>query len=489
MKKLLTLGLAAGMIMAASAPASAVDVKMDGSFIFWYDWAKSYNTAKGASNAQYEQVTVGATFTASEALSGYFALRGKWSMGNNKDASNSGMGLTGDGGLGNYPRADVYQAYIDWLVPGTALKVRMGRQSLALPHTALVKNPALWWSDPADGISLSYKFNDMFSLASWWARYDRQNHARKGPKDADGNDTAIYDGFQTHNALTADVFALIATAKFDGFQIQPYFAYAAQDKGTLGSTANGFKNGLFPSGNPGYVNSKGNWVPATGAGNDTYWFGIGAQMTLFDPLVVKADFIYGDRDFRTSGVPSQHGWVIDGAVSYKTPYGTPQLAAWYGSGDKKSSYMYQRNMPGLVGRTGISQGFFNGTYLNDNVMVNDDGNCHTYAGTWGVKLAMDGISFLQDLTHGVAVVYGQGTNDARALAGSGRNPWQYMTEKDSFVEFDFTTTYKIYKNLSADFSLAYVIEDFKTQNSGSFAGRANKYDNGWGIGAQIKYAF
>jgi long-subunit fatty acid transport protein len=64
-----------------------------------------------------------------------------------------------------------------------------------------------------------------------------------------------------------------------------------------------------------------------------------------------------------------------------------------------------------------------------------------------------------------------------------------MTEKDSFVELDFTTTYKIYKTLSADFSLAYVIEDFKTQNSGSFAGRANKYDNGWGIGAQIKYAF
>ncbi len=460
MKKLLTLGLAAGMIMAASAPASAVDVKMDGSFIFWYDWAKSYSKAKGASNAQYEAVTVGATFTASEALSGYFALRGKWSMGNNKDASNSGMGLTGNGGLGNYPRADIYQAYSDWLVPGTPLKIRMGRQNLALPHTALVKNPALWWSDPADGISANLKINDMFSVAGWWARYDRQQYG---------------EGFQTHKAHTADAFALIGTAKFDGFQVQPYVAYAAQDKYTMGSSANGFKNGLNP----------------TNVGNDTFWFGIGAQLTMFDPLVVKADFIYGDRNFRNDNVypASQHGWVVDGAVSYKTPYGTPQLAAWYGSGDKKDSYMYQRNMPGLIGRTGISQGFFNGTYLNDNVMVNDDGNCHTYAGTWGVKLAMDGISFLQDLTHGVAVVYAQGTNDARALGGSGRNPWQYMTEKDSFVEFDFTTTYKIYKNLSADFSLAYVIEDFKTQNSGSFAGRANKYDNGWGIGAQIKYAF
>jgi hypothetical protein len=460
MKKLLTLGLAAGMIMAASAPASAVDVKMDGSFIFWYDWAKSYSKAKGASNTQYEQVTVGATFTVSENLSGYFGLSGKWSMGNNKNTHDSGNELTGDGGLGNYPLADIQYAYIDWTVPGTPLKIRMGRQDLALPHTALVKNPALWWSDPVDGISANLKINDMFSVAGWWARYDRQQYG---------------EGFQTHRAHTADVFALIGTAKFDGFQVQPYVAYAAQDKYTMGSSANGFKNGLNP----------------TNAGNDTFWFGIGAQLTMFDPLVVKADFIYGDRNFRHDNVfpASQHGWVLDGAVSYKTPYGTPQLAAWYGSGDKKSSYMYQRNMPGLIGRTGISQGFFNGTYLNDNVMVSDDGNCHTFAGTWGVKLAMDGISFLQDLTHGVAVVYAQGTNDARALNGAARNPWQYMTEKDSFVEFDFTTTYKIYKNLSADFCLAYVIENFKTQNGGNFSGRADKYDNGWGIGAQIKYAF
>ncbi len=468
MKKLLTLGLAAGMIMAASAPASAVDVKMDGSFIFWYDWAKSYNKAKGASNAQYEAVTVGATFTASEALSGYFALRGKWSLGNAGDRHGQDI-RAARGGLGNYPGAYVYQAYIDWLVPGTPLKIRMGRQNLALPHTALVKNPALWWSDPADGISANLKINDQFSVAGWWARYSRHDYGY---------------GFQTHKAITADAFALIGTAKFDGFQLQPYFAYAAVDKNSFQGNGNGFKNGDFQT--------------PMNKGADYYWVGLGAQMTLFDPLVVKADFIYGVRDFRHNGGASLNGveygghadgWVLDGAISYKTPYGTPQLAAWYGSGDGKNDFMYEGNMPGLIGRTGISQGFFNGTYLNDNVMVNDDGNCHTYAGTWGVKLAMDGISFLQDLTHGIAVVYASGTNDARALAGSTRNPWQYMTEKDHFVEFDFTTTYKIYKNLSADFSAAYVIENFKTQNGGNFSGRARKYDNGWGVGAQIKYAF
>ncbi|MBO4318216.1 MAG: outer membrane homotrimeric porin [Mailhella sp.] len=472
MKKLLTLGLAAGMVMAASAPASAVDVKMDGTFLFWYDWAKSYNTAKGASNAQYEKVTIGATFTASEALSGYFQLMGKWSMGNAKHGAHAAADSfaldAGGGGLGNYPEAVIYKAYIDWLVPGTDLKIRMGRQNLALPHTAMVKNPVIWQSGFADGISASYKFCDKFNVAGWWARYDRQDSAGVG--------------FQTHKANTADLFALIGTAKINGFQFQPYFAFAAVDKNAISSTCNGFKNG--PRG----------WEDS----NDTYWFGIGAQMTLFDPLVVKADFIYGDRDWRHADVyeGSQHGWVIDGSVSYKTAYGTPSLSAWYGSGDGKgASYRGQKHLPSIIGRNGISQGFFNGTYLQDNVMVNDDGNCQTYAGTWGVKLAMDGISFLQDLKHGVAVVYGQGTNDARALkaaagyAGS-MNPWQYMTEKDSFVEFDFTTTYKIYKNLSADFSLAYVIEDFKTSKSGgSFAGRANKYDNGWGIGAQIKYAF
>ncbi len=454
MKKLTTLLLAAGLVMAASAPASAVDVKMDGYFNFQYDWAKSYNTAKGSSDWQKQVARVGMTFTASEALSGYVQLDSAWYWG--VDATDV---VNGNGGLGNHPNTRTRLAYIDWLVPGTDLKVRMGRQLLALPHTALVKNPALWWSDPADGISLSYKINDMFSLSGWWARYDH------------------HWSLETASADTVDVYALIANAKFDGFSFTPYVALAVQDNNTLIGNKNGFKNGFHPG--------------AAGTSNNTFWFGINGQMNLFDPLVVKADFMYGDRDFRDStGLPSQHGWLIDGSVSYKTSFGTPALTAWYGSGDDKDvQYMYQNNMPGLIGRTGISNGFFNGTPLHDNVMVNDDGNCHTPAGTWGVKLGIDGVSFLEDLSHAFAIIYAGGTNDARALAGGTKNPWQYMTEKDHMIEFDFTTTYKIYKNLSAAFAVAYVIEDFETKGGKSFAGRADEYDNGWGLGMQIQYKF
>ena len=461
MKKLSTLLLAAGLVMAASAPASAVDVKMDGYFNFMYDWGKSYNKARGSDDWQKQVTRVGMTFTASEALSAYAQIDAAWYWG--VDRTNVVDGL---GGLGNYPNARMRLAYIDWLVPGTDLKVRMGRQLLALPHTALVKNPALWWSDPADGISLSYKINDMFSLSGWWARYDH------------------HWTLETNKANTTDAYALIGNVKFDGFSFTPYVALAVQDSNSMIGFANGFKNGLNPQGFGVYANK-------------TFWFGINGQMNLFDPLVVKADFIYGDRNFTSHADkygpygPSQHGWLIDGSVSYKTSFGTPALTAWYGSGDDKDvQYQYQNNLPGLVGRTGISNGFFNGTPMHDNLMVNSDGNCHTPAGTWGVKLGIDGVSFLEDLSHAFAIIYAGGTNDARALNGSAKNPWQYMTEKDHMVEFDFTTTYQIYKNLQAMFAVAYVIEDFETHhNSGSFAGRANDYDNGWGLAMQIQYKF
>ncbi len=45
MKKLATLLLAAGMVVAASAPASAVDVKMDGEYMFSFISGERFGAA------------------------------------------------------------------------------------------------------------------------------------------------------------------------------------------------------------------------------------------------------------------------------------------------------------------------------------------------------------------------------------------------------------------------------------------------------------
>ena len=59
----------------------------------------------------------------------------------------------------------------------------------------------------------------------------------------------------------------------------------------------------------------------------------------------------------------------------------------------------------------------------------------------------------------------------------------YLTEEDSIVEFDFGTTYNIYKNLVANLELSYLINDF-----GSEKGKALDEDD-WRIGLTFQYNF
>ena len=73
MKKLTTLLLAAGMTFAATAPASAVDMKMDGEYLFNFALGERVATGDNFDNAG-QRLRLGMTLTASESLSGYFPL-------------------------------------------------------------------------------------------------------------------------------------------------------------------------------------------------------------------------------------------------------------------------------------------------------------------------------------------------------------------------------------------------------------------------------
>ncbi len=469
MKKLFTLLLAAGLICSMNSKASAVDVEMEGTYNFQFSQYKNHDKIDGAkSDAETQFVQIGMTFTASENLSGYVQLHSKWEWGLDSDDTEEG-----NGGLGNYPNTFMRQAYIDWTVPGTAVKVRMGRQELALPEIAMGGNPVLWSSDPSDGIALSADVTDWLSLAGFWTRYD---HNR---------------GLTTSKiAHTADIFALVADFKFEGFQFTPWLAFAAQDGNTVtGASGNETNNGLTPGASPIVTVRDGTATDSQGGnyGNNTFWFGINGEMSLFDPINVKADFLYGDRNFRShTGLPNQHGWYMDAAISYKLDFGTPELSAWYGSGDDRNvTYAYQENAPTMLGRFGASYGFFNGTGLEDNCL--NDG--HTGFGSWGVKLAMKDISFLEGLSHEIGVLYASGSN-SNVNANFGLKPWQYMTHKDNIVEFDFGTTYEIYKNLSAYLEVAYVLENFEThRDTNAYQYRDHSYNDAWKVALQLTYEF
>ncbi len=473
MKKLTTLLLAAGMIFAASAPASAVDVKMDGSYLFQFTQGAGKNFDSSKFDQEMQMVRIGATFSVSEQLSGYMQIHSKWDWG--RTSTDTGVNIAGEDpvihdGLGNHPTMYMRQAYIDWLVPSTDIKIRMGRQLLALPALANGKNVALWWSDPADGIAIDAAVTDWLSLSAWWARYSR-----------------VGDNYDTHLSNAVDVATLAADfTYFDGFRFQPFFAFAAQGDGTMMGSANGMANGYEP-GLTDITYHGGVKGDKSQVESNTYWVGFTGTMTYFDPFQAKLGFMYGDRDFKSStGLPSNHGYFIDGTVSYKTAYGTPELLAFYGSGDDEDVvYAYQENMPSLVGRFKGSYGFFNGSGLEDNNLQNG----HSGMGVWGVRAAWKNISFIEDLSHEFAVMYAQGTNDSRN-SDFGLAPHKYMTTEDSIVEIDFSTKYNIYKNLTAYLEAAYIFEDFDGGLEGrKVNGRSADYDDAWKVALQFEYKF
>ena len=132
MKKLTTLFLASALVMAVSAPAHAVDVKADGVYLFQF---QSGSTDFAGTNEDYAQqrVRLGLTFAANEDLSGYFQTESIWEWGTNDTEFSNGTAFDG-------AKVDVAmrQAYVDWVVPNTVVKIRMGRHGFDMPAYASV---------------------------------------------------------------------------------------------------------------------------------------------------------------------------------------------------------------------------------------------------------------------------------------------------------------------------------------------------------------
>ena len=447
MKKLTTLLLAAGMVFAASAPASAVDVKMDGEYMFTFGIGERMATGSNFDVAG-QRVRIGMTFTANENLSGYLQLQAGISPEDNSEYS------WGYDTTGRDSRVAVRQAYIDWIVPNTDVKVRMGKQLIALPADAFGKSAIFHSWASRDGISVAAPVTDWMSLNAFWMRGNYVD-------DGEYYDTSLSD--------KSDFFAVSAPMKFDGFAVTPYVMYAALDEGA-------------PV--PGSTDGS---LAATTADGNAFWAGVTSTMTYFDPFVLKLSGAYGVASYDSEyEMNDRAGWYVQAKASYKTAYGTPILGAWYGSGDDRDAqYGRQDWIPTYAGRFHPTYGLYNGQYgLYDGLAAQ-----HNICGTWGVQAGIEDVSFLEDLSHKFTVTLFKGTNHDTAFASS-EAPFQYMTYSDTAVEFDLASTYKIYKNLTANLELAYVIADFDKDDHATFAGNNKDWDeNGWSAMLSLAYQF
>ena len=472
MKKLMTLALAAAMMLGATTGANAIDFKAKGQWIMSFDYGMhgNFGDSKASSNSGFgknedefearQRVRLQLDAVASEALSGtvFFEIGDQvWGQ------DSTGGALGADKSV-----VELKRAYIDWMVPQTDLKVRMGIQGLALP--AFTTNASQILDDDVAAVSLNYQFNENVGLTAFWARPYNDNN---GYSYGNGH------GKWAQNYMdNMDMFAVLLPLTFDGVKVTPWVMYAAMGPGMFKQDGN-YGDLAHPYGSYGSAwsrASKGLTSGFTGSDyNDAYgnafWAGITGEVTLWDPFRIAWDVNYGSAAYADEKM-NREGWLASLLLEYKLDWGTPGIYGWYGSGDDSNPRNGSERMP-VVSANGNND--FSNFAFNGNPYIAREGVLgSTMVGTWGVGVRLKDVSFLEDLKHTLRVNFMGGTNAPKmAKYVRGYRPYEkhgvetvtetgfgydpvYLTTEDYALEVGLTNTYKMYDNFTIMLDAAYL---------------------------------
>ena len=454
MKKILTLMLAAGMLLGAASGAKAIDFKAsgewlvglglgDGSLIKDVDNKKRHH--EDTFNAG-QRVRLQLDAVASESLSGTVFF----------EIGDQMWGTAESGGA----LVELKNAYIDWMVPNTDLKLRMGLQAVAMPNVA--GGSAIMDGDAA-AVVASYQFNDNVGLTALWMRPLNDNYAGRVYGDR--------EDYQKNYLDNMDLFALMLPLKFDGVELTPWAMY-----GMAGANSKTVKS-MGPYTRPISLEGVANTTTGKAYGS-MFWAGLPVAITAFDPLNIEFDINYGyveamgRYDVLKRGVESvlgsskREGWLVKALVEYKMDWGTPGIFGWYASGDDGNVKNGSERLPSIAG-AGNFTSFMGDGNLAWGTGHNFYDNNLTYAGTWGVGLQIADVSFVEDLKHTFRVAYWGGTNSPSMVKYMGSAvAWDkttaaqdgpYLTTNDGLLEFNLVNSWQIYENLEANLELGYIV--------------------------------
>lgn len=480
MKRICTLFLAVGMLLGAVTGANAIDFKARGQWLMGFGAADdklirksrkgAVETKRGTNDAftAVQRVRLQLDAVASEALAGTVIFE-------------IGDQIWGQAGTGGALGADgstvveVQRAYIDWTMPDSSLKLRMGIQDVILPNAA--GGTAVLLSEGAAALVASCQFNENLGLTALWTRPANDN----------------YDGGSKRHANyldSIDLFALTLPVSLDGFEITPWAMYGIQGKNALKGYKDGSPNAWFTAdGNMNftlrpYFGDKYNTNAPNGGINGTgkaygsmFWAGLPFSVTAWDPLNVEVDLNYGYVEAmgryytfkggreRKYGSTRSQGWLAKALVEYRLDWGVPGVFGWYASGDDGNVKNGSERMPSIQPANVFTSFLGAGNY--DWMWVEYGLN---YAGTWGLGLQIRDISFVEDLKHTIRAAWWGGTNSPSMVKYMGdayfweygwsrdsywgRGP--YLTTNDGLLEINWINTYKMYENLKINLELGYV---------------------------------
>ena len=514
MKRIMTLALAAAMVFGAATGASAIDFKASGQWLFGVAAGDgSFVNKHNGHHADTKDIVFAGQrlrtqidAVASEALSGtvYFEI-GDQNWGN----GGQGAAMGADGTV-----VEVKRAYLDWIVPNTDLKIRMGIQGLTLPNVA--GGSAIADTDAA-GITASYQFNDNVGLTVLWTRPVNDNFA----EDQFGRNTNYLDNI--------DLFAVSLPLTFEGVSVTPWVMYGMMGKNAL-STGWGVKADGTPGWN--YLETKdgsvvdtltsyfagmsttGNIRRSSKAYGSLFWAGLPIKVTAFDPLNIEVDLNYGYAEkmgryeVMKKGVESvwastkREGWVAKALIEYKMDWGTPGIFGWYASGDDGNVKNGSERMPSLspcptftsmMGAAGID-------WEPSGILYEKSNN---FDGSWGIGLRIADMSFVDDLKHTFIAAYRGGTNSPgmvkymrngiawseNTLTGNSvEGP--YLTTNDGLLEFNLLNSWQIYENLQMHLDLGYIVNMIdKDTWDRSFMGDQGSFSKQDAWKAQLVFAY
>ena len=325
MKKIATLLLAAGLLFSAAGMAQAIDFKIRGQWIMAFDYGEHGAFTGGNGMTGYkkgnednfearQRLRLQLDAVASESLAGSIIFE----MGDQIwGQSATGGALGADGTV-----VEVKNAWLDWMVPDTDIKVRMGLQGIALPS---MTTGSQVWCDDAAGITASWQINENVALTGLWARLYNDNFQGYGD-----------DGRRRNYMDNVDVAALLLPLTFDGFRLTPWAMYAGigpnslngdrvSDWRSIGVSGGQYRAGMLPAGGAAH-NSRMDLY------GNAFWAGLTGELTLLDPWRIAWDLNYGSVSY-DDGSANRAGWLASLLVEYDLGWTKPGLYGWYTSGD------------------------------------------------------------------------------------------------------------------------------------------------------------
>lgn len=514
MKKLMTLILAAGLFFAGTVPsANAIEFKAQGEWLMGFgagdasliNKTRTGNGPKSKYNnddkfSAMQRVRLQLDAVASENLSGtvlFELLESTWGQ------AESGGALGADEKI-----VGVLNAYIDWAVPNTDLKVRMGLQPIEMPNVA--GGSSILNTDALAAVTLNYQFNENVGATLMWGRPYNDNYTGEG-----------IDNSKNNYLDNLDLIALSVPITFDGIEVTPWIMYGiiGQNVGRPGmeeDAVDGWVAGEYagPTDLFAFNGAAPDTLTRRHANTSAFWAGLPFKLSFWDPLNIEVDLNYGYVESIGRYDVTNHynrvdkradsrreGWLAKALIEYKMDWGTPGIFGWYASGDDSNPKNGSERLPAIEAKGNFTSmmGDDNFGWASNSCLYDSTLN---YAGTWGIGLQLKEMSFVEDLKHTFRVAYWGGTNSPEmAKYATDPTAWNnqddnaisdglYLTRNDGLLEFNLINSYQMYENFEINLELGYMV-NFFDQDTWKKAGHTHNsaYEKQDAWKAQLIFAY